>query len=232
MVHCFFFSTHGCGVTRGHTSATCFQCCDAHVETATCFNPGRPGTALNKGWDKGLWRHGTVLVNSKTKDLSTNNTAVATPTKTSPTPPPLPTSATASIIADTRASGFYLVKGSPCSAIKPKAPKILFDTATGQTQASYASCHLNMDLPVTDAHIITGFQHSLLGIGKLCDEDCTVLSKKHSVQLFNPDSDIILTGWRDTSGPRHWRFSLLPKNTDAPPATPITTATTADASST
>ena len=47
--------------------------------------------------------------------------------------------------------------------------------------------------------------------------------------MFNPDGDTILTGWRDPSGPCLWSFSLLPKNTDTPPAVPITTATTADA---
>ena len=114
-------------------------------------------------------------------------------------------------------------------AINPKSPKIFVGTATCQTQASSASCHLNMDLPVTDAQIMPGFQHSLLDIGKLFDEDFTVLFKKHSIQVFNPDGDTILNGKSDPSGPYLWRFSLLPKNIDAPPAAPLTTAKTAAA---
>ena len=154
--------------------------------------------------------------------MSTNNTALDTPT----TPSPIPTT---SIISDTGASGFYLSKGPPCSTINPQAPKVLVGTATGQTQASSDSCHLNLDLPVTDAHIMPGFQNFLLGIGKLFDEYCTVLFTKHSVQVFNIDGDTILTGRCDHSGSRLWCFSLLPQNTDTPPAAPITTSTTAAA---
>ena len=86
-----------------------------------------------------------------------------------------------------------------------------------------------MDLPVTDTHIMPGFHHYLLGIGKLCDEDCTVLFTKHSVQLFTPDGDNILIGWRDPSIPRLWSFSLLPQNSDAHWGAPITTSTISDA---
>ena len=86
-----------------------------------------------------------------------------------------------------------------------------------------------MNLLITDAHIIPGFQNSLLGIGKLFNEDCTVLFTKPSVQVFIPDGNNILTGWRDPSGPCLWRFYLLPQNIDAPPAAPITTSATAAA---
>ena len=155
----FFCSTHGFGVNRGHTSATCYQRRDGHVETATYAKPDRTSTALKKGWDKGLWRCGTVVENKATKDLSINSTVLSTPTTPSPTLPPLPTYSTASIIGDTVASGFYLAKGSPCSSINPQAPKILVGTSTGQPQAFSDSCQLNMDPPVTDAHIMPGFQN-------------------------------------------------------------------------
>ena len=109
--------------------------------------------------------------------------------------------------------------------INQQAPKTLVGTDTGQTQASSASFHLNLELPVTDAHTMTGFQHSFLGIGKLCDEDCTVLFTKQSVQVCNPDGATILTGQHDPSGPRLWNLSLLPQSTDTPSTAPGTTTT-------
>ena len=84
-----------------------------------------------------------------------------------------------------------------------------------------------MYLPVTDDHIMPGFQHSLLGIGKLCDEDCTVLITNHSVQVCNPYGDTIFTRRNNPSIPRLWRLSIFPQNKDAPPSAPGTTATTA-----
>ena len=89
-----------------------------------------------------------------------------------------------------------------------------------------------MDLPVTDAHIMPSFQHSLLVIGKLFDEDCKFLFTKHSVQVCNPDSDTIITGQRDQYEPRLWRSSLLPQNTYAPPDAPCIIETIAAAFST
>ena len=112
-------------------------------------------------------------------------------------------------------------------AINPQDPKIIVVTATSQTQAYSDSCHLNLDLPVTDAHIITGFQNYLLGIGKFFDEDYKVLFTNHSAQVVNPDSDTILTRRHGPSGPLPWRFFLLPQDKDEPSAAQINTTTTA-----
>ena len=60
------------------------------------------------------------------------------------------------------------------------------------------------------------FNNSLIAISRLCDENCTVLFTKHTVNVFDPEGKTILTGWRDQSGPCLWRFSLLPTD-DIPP---------------
>ena len=49
-----FCSTHGHGVSRGHTSASCTKQAPGHVTTATRANPAGPGAMINKGWDDGL----------------------------------------------------------------------------------------------------------------------------------------------------------------------------------
>ena len=54
------------------------------------------------------------------------------------------------------------------------------------------------------------FQHNLLGIGKLCDHGCKFLFNSNAVTVFSKDNQgILLKGWRDTTGAKLWRFSLL-----------------------
>ena len=75
-----------------------------------------------------------------------------------------------------------------------------------------------LNLPVRDSHIMPSFNNSLIAISRLCDENCTVLFTKHTVNVFDPEGKTILTGWRDQSVPHMWRLSLLP--TDNTPPTP------------
>ena len=106
-----------------------------------------------------------------------------------PTAPPAPVSpvlAIDSAIVDSGSRNFYLASGVPCSAIDTTAPQVHAGTVTGQPQTSSASCRLHLYLPVRDAHVMPGFKHSLIGIGRLCDENCTVLLTKHTLQVFDP----------------------------------------------
>ena len=57
------------------------------------------------------------------------------------------------------------------------------------------------------------FQHNLLGIGKLCDHSCKVLFDRNAVTVFSKyNKNILLKGWRDTTGAKLWRFSLRPED--------------------
>jgi hypothetical protein len=60
------------------------------------------------------------------------------------------------------------------------------------------------------------FQHNLLGIGKFCDKDCTVVFDKAAVTVFAKDGSSLLQGWREPDGAKLWRFSLLPDQVSAP----------------
>ena len=57
------------------------------------------------------------------------------------------------------------------------------------------------------------FHHNLLGIGKLCNHGCKVLFESNAVTVFSKNNkDILLKGWRDTTGAKLWRFSLRPED--------------------
>eukprot|EP00804_Cyclotella_cryptica_P023279 CCRYP_000441-RA/>CCRYP_000441-RA protein AED:0.42 eAED:0.42 QI:0/-1/0/1/-1/1/1/0/227 len=69
------------------------------------------------------------------------------------------------------------------------------------------------------------FKHNLFGVGKLCDNGCRVLFDTHSVTVFNKQDDsILLQGWRETTGAKLWRFSLLPEDHPQSPNLPAALA--------
>ena len=70
------------------------------------------------------------------------------------------------------------------------------------------------------AHIMTGFQHSLLGIGIMCDKDCRVLFIKRRIITCNKRGKPFLTRWRELTGSKLWRVSLRPELDDVKPCPP------------
>ena len=71
------------------------------------------------------------------------------------------------------------------------------------------------------------FKHNLLGIGRLCNHGCTVLFNSDAVTVYSKDNNnILLKGWRDTTGAKLWNFSLRPEDNPVssiqpePPQTP------------
>jgi hypothetical protein len=60
------------------------------------------------------------------------------------------------------------------------------------------------------------FKHTLLGIGKICDADCKVVFTKEAVVVYNAQQQPILSGWRETSGPKLWRIALNPDKENLP----------------
>ena len=77
-----------------------------------------------------------------------------------------------------------------------------------------ASANLNLtNLSARSCHIMPTFQHNLLGIGKLCDHGCKVLFDSNAVTAFSKyNKNILIKGWRDTTGAKLWRFYLRPKD--------------------
>ena len=50
----------------------------------------------------------------------------------------------------------------------------------------------------------------------MCDANCTVTFSKHAVNIYSPNGNPIITGWRETDGPRIWRMSIMPNTEDMP----------------
>ena len=79
------------------------------------------------------------------------------------------------------------------------APKVTVVTATGQTQLSTGTGELNLpNLPSNfqaTGHIMPGFRHTLIGVGPLCDADCTVTFTSTAVVVRDLQGNPVLTGW-------------------------------------
>ena len=104
--------------------------------------------------------------------------------------------------------------------IDRSAPKVTVGTATGQTQSSTGTGELNIPklpyyFPVT-GHIMTGFKQTLIGVGPLCDADCTVTFTRAAVIVRDSQGSPVLTDWREQSGPRLWRIALQPGESNLP----------------
>ena len=98
--------------------------------------------------------------------------------------------------------------------------KVTVGTATGQTKVSIGTGELNLpklpaNFPVT-GNIMPGFRHTLIGVGPLCDADCTVTFTSTAVVVRDPQVNPVLTGWREQSGPRLWRIAPQPDETTLP----------------
>jgi hypothetical protein len=98
-------------------------------------------------------------------------------------------------IADSGASDFYLTPAAPVININPSAAKVTVgDAAGGSKHCSSAQADIQLDLPSRNAKIMPSFQHNLLGIGKLCDNDCKVVFDKTAVTVFAHNGSMLLKG--------------------------------------
>ena len=61
-----------------------------------------------------------------------------------------------------------------------------------------------------------GFRHTLIGVGPLCDADCTVTFTSAAVVVRDPHGNPVPTGWREQSGLRLWRIALQTDKTTLP----------------
>ena len=92
---------------------------------------------------------------------------------------------------------------------------ILVGTATGKVQKSTTECTLEFPKPppaASKGHILPTFTDSLVGVGMLCDTNCTVVFNNSSFTVLDPQENFILTRWRKRTGPKLWRFSLCPQH--------------------
>ena len=67
------------------------------------------------------------------------------------------------------------------------------------------------DFPTT-GYIMTSLTNTLIGVGPICDANCTVVFKKNNVTVFSPECKTILTVWIEKKLPRLCRFALKPND--------------------
>ena len=92
----------------------------------------------------------------------------------------------------------------PKKNVGPTVPHILVGTASGQSMTSVSTCDLVIpqlpsNVPST-RHIIPGFQENLVGVGPLCDNNCTVKISKYAINIYSPTRNPIITDWSETDG--------------------------------
>ena len=84
------------------------------------------------------------------------------------------------------------------------APKAIVRVANGKKVTSIATATLPIpqlarDFPTT-GHVMPSFQHTLIGLGPICDAGCTVNFTTHNVTVLSPTDVPILSGWRESGG--------------------------------
>ena len=98
-------------------------------------------------------------------------------------------------IVDSRATDIYFSTDAPVVNIYLAAPMVRVGTTTGQTQQSTVTGELALpNLPSPGLH------HNLIGVGPLCDADCTVTFTREAVIVRDKQVTPVLTGWREATG--------------------------------
>ena len=115
-------------------------------------------------------------------------------------------------IIDYGATDIYFAADAPIVNIELSSPIVKVGTATGQTEQYPGTRDLNLpQLPsglLIKGHIIPGLRHTLIGVGPLCDADCTVTFTRETVIIQDTRGTPVLTRWREDSGPRLLRIAL------------------------
>ena len=75
--------------------------------------------------------------------------------------------------------------------IGPENVQVAIPTATN----TLSTPQLNADFP-TKGYIMHTFTNTLIGVGPICDANCTVVFKKEDVTVLSPQGKPILQGWR------------------------------------
>ena len=117
-------------------------------------------------------------------------------------------------IVDSGATHIYIAPKASYEKMYTTEKYIRVVTANGQVANSTAIATLpipqvKVDFP-TKGYIMTTFTNTLIGVGPICDADCTVVFKKEDVTVLSPKGETILQGWREDKLLRLWRFALSP----------------------
>ena len=104
------------------------------------------------------------------------------------------------VIVDSGATHLYIAPSAPYVPPDTSAATIRVGKANGQVENSSSKSTLTIpqlaeDLPTT-GYIMPSFTNTLVGVGPICDADCTVVFTKQDVTVLSSKGKPILTGWR------------------------------------
>ena len=85
-------------------------------------------------------------------------------------------------IVDSGATHMYIAPNAPYGQMNTTAKKLKVGTANGQAASSTATAtppipQLDVDFP-TKGYIMPTFKNTLIGVGPICDANCTVVFRK------------------------------------------------------
>ena len=116
-------------------------------------------------------------------------------------------------ILDSGATHIYIAPNAQYEKMDTTGKHIRVGTANGQVAKSTAMAtlpipQLKADFP-TKGYIMPTFTNTLIGVGHICDADCTVVFKKEDVTVLSPKGEPILRGCkeRQTPTPMESRFN-------------------------
>ena len=101
-------------------------------------------------------------------------------------------------IVNSRDTDIYFDINSPVVNIDHTAPKFTVGTTTGQTQQSTGTGDLDFPHLLSEftikGHLVSGFRHTLVGVGPICDADYTVTFTREAAIVRDKQSTPVLTG--------------------------------------
>ena len=114
-------------------------------------------------------------------------------------------------IVDSGETHMYIAPNAPYGQMNTTANTIRVGTANGQVASSIATAtlpipQLDAEFP-TKGYIMPTFTNTLIGVGPICDANCTVFFRKEDVTVVSPHGKPILQGWRENKLPRLWHFA-------------------------
>eukprot|EP00804_Cyclotella_cryptica_P009971 CCRYP_015405-RA/>CCRYP_015405-RA protein AED:0.48 eAED:0.22 QI:0/0/0/0.66/1/1/3/0/674 len=220
-----FCSTHGLGVSAGHSRADCKGKRPDHIDFATRTNPQGPVTPhclhtqpldCASPWSTVPNAYTAPQPPSTSPFLSLSSNSNPYRCLAAPASPPRKSAAQIlnTAILDSGTSDIYLAPDAPVTNVNPSAPTSTVTDATGaHHHSSTHADHLLPTLPACSGKIMPSFKHTLFRVGPLCNNGCRVLFDSVCVTIYNKtDDSIVLQGWRKPTGAKLWRFPLLPDN--------------------
>ena len=117
-------------------------------------------------------------------------------------------------IVDSGATQLYIVPTAPHGPLDTSAATIKVGTANVQVETSAAKATLPIpqlaaDFP-TMGYIMPSFTNKIIGVGTICDANCTSVFKKKDVTVLLTEGKPNLRGWREKKLPRLRRLDLKP----------------------